>query len=78
VGVELEGVFTLRSLEDAVKLRKRLTGKRKVVVGASFMGVEVTSELISTGFGVTLIGRESAPLKLSLGRGSCFEDCSCS
>lgn len=68
-GVELEGVFTLRSLEDAVKLREWLTGKRKVVVvGASFIGVEVASELSSAGFEVTLIGIESAPLELSLGR----------
>jgi len=68
-GVELEGVFTLRSLEDAVKLREWLTGKRKVVVvGASFIGVEVASELSTAGFEVTLVGIESVPLELSLGR----------
>lgn len=58
------GVHTIRTLGDAVTLRGRLRpGRRLVIVGAGFVGVEVAATARRLGAEVTLL--ESGPLPLA-------------
>lgn len=65
----LDGVFTLRTREDAARLRARLAaGPRKVlVIGAGFTGSEVASACRELGLPVTVVERSAAPLAGALG-----------
>lgn len=68
-GVELGGVTTIRSLEDARAVRAVLQpGCRVVVVGAGFIGGEIASSARARGADVTLV--EAAPLPLENAVGS--------
>lgn len=65
---ELDGVYTLRTLDDAQALRAALTtGPRVVVIGAGFIGAEVAASCRQLGLGVTLIEAMDVPLAQSLG-----------
>ncbi len=62
-GAELEGVHTLRGLEDAVALRSRLeTSKHLLIVGAGFIGCEVAASARSLDLAVTVIDIAPHPL----------------
>ena len=65
----LDGVFTLRTREDAAALRQRLTGRpgRVLVIGAGFTGSEVASACRDQDLPVTVAERGSAPLVGALG-----------
>lgn len=65
----LDGVVTLRTLEDAADLRTRLEAgpRRVVVIGAGFIGSEVASACRDLGIEVTLIERSRQPLGNALG-----------
>lgn len=64
----LEGVHTLRTLDDAVALRADLTaGRRLVVIGAGFIGAEVASSARSLGLDVTVVEALTTPLAGALG-----------
>ncbi len=55
-----EGVVTLRSLEDAITLRRLLGDpKRVVLVGAGFVGLEVAASVTGLGHSATVIGRSN-------------------
>jgi len=57
-GKDLEGVFTIRTPEDAVEIREAVDQgdvKRVVVIGGGFIGIEVAENLIEQGVKVTLI-----------------------
>jgi 3-phenylpropionate/trans-cinnamate dioxygenase ferredoxin reductase subunit len=59
----LAGVFTLRSLDDALALRAELErGPRVVVVGAGFIGAEVAATCRRRGLDVTLVEPLPAPM----------------
>ncbi len=61
-------VHTLRTLEDAQRLKEQLVpGRRLVVVGAGFVGAEVAATARGIGMDVTLIGSGSFPLSGPLG-----------
>jgi NADPH-dependent 2,4-dienoyl-CoA reductase/sulfur reductase-like enzyme/ferredoxin len=65
----LDGVFTLRTAEDAFRLRRRLaegTG-RVLVIGAGFTGSEIASVCRELGRPVTVAERGPAPLVGALG-----------
>ena len=63
-GEELDGVHYLRSLDDAVAIRERLSaGGPVIVVGAGFIGAEVAASARELGADVTLL--EIAPVPLS-------------
>ncbi|HEY2831518.1 MAG TPA: FAD-dependent oxidoreductase [Sporichthyaceae bacterium] len=64
----LDGVFYLRSLADADRLRGALSGGgRVVVVGAGWIGLEGAAAARHYGCEVTLIEPEAAPLNRVLG-----------
>lgn len=65
---DVEGVHTLRTLDDAVALRDALAGSpRVVIVGAGFIGAEVASTCRSLGLDVTVLEALPAPLAPVLG-----------
>jgi 3-phenylpropionate/trans-cinnamate dioxygenase ferredoxin reductase subunit len=64
----LPGVYTLRTLEDATRIRQELLeAPRVVVVGAGFIGLEVASSARSLGLDVTVIEATKSPLEPALG-----------
>jgi NADPH-dependent 2,4-dienoyl-CoA reductase/sulfur reductase-like enzyme len=64
----LEGVHTLRTLDDAVALRADLAAaSRLVVIGAGFIGAEVASSARSLGLDVTVVEALPTPLAGPLG-----------
>lgn len=65
----LEGVFTLRNLDDALQLRDWLVpGNRLVVVGAGFIGAEVASSARYLGLDVTVLESAEAPMIRAVGK----------
>ena len=55
-GAGLEGVFYLRSLDDSRRIRDHAaSGKRAVVIGGGFIGMEAASSLVQRGLDVTLV-----------------------
>lgn len=67
-GHHLDGVHTLRTLDDARDLRAALAAaERLVVVGAGFVGAEVASTARAMGLHVTLVEPAPAPLAGALG-----------
>ncbi|HEY1973454.1 MAG TPA: FAD-dependent oxidoreductase [Pseudonocardia sp.] len=65
---KLAGVFTLRTLDDAIAVRSALeSGARTVVVGAGFIGSEVASGARKRGLPVTVLEALPVPLVRSVG-----------
>ncbi|MCP9210013.1 NAD(P)/FAD-dependent oxidoreductase [Streptomyces sp. NEAU-Y11] len=66
---ELDGVFVLRTRQDAVALNRRLTAvpRRVLVIGAGFTGSEIASACRELGLEVTVAERGPAPLVGALG-----------
>ncbi len=55
-GVDLPGVFTLRTIADATAIRERLgAGRKVVVIGAGFIGLEIAATATSLGAEVTVV-----------------------
>ena len=55
-GVELDGVYTLRTIEDAEAIRTRLTeGAKVLVIGAGWIGLEVAAAARKRGASATVI-----------------------
>ena len=64
----LDGVFTLRTLDDALAIRSAVeTSARVVVVGAGFIGAEVAATCRTRGLQVTLLEALPVPLVRGLG-----------
>jgi 3-phenylpropionate/trans-cinnamate dioxygenase ferredoxin reductase subunit len=67
-GRTLDGVFDLRTYEDAERLRGRaLRGGTAAVVGAGFIGCEVTASLRALGVAIEVIDPGAVPLLRVLG-----------
>jgi len=65
---ELEGVFGLRTLDDAIGIRRALdAGARTVVIGAGFIGSEIASSARKRGLGVTVVEALPTPLVRATG-----------
>ena len=67
-GWQREGVCDLRTLDDALALRKRFAaGPRLVIVGGGFIGCEVAAAARNSGIDVTVVEMMPAPLHGVLG-----------
>jgi NADPH-dependent 2,4-dienoyl-CoA reductase/sulfur reductase-like enzyme/nitrite reductase/ring-hydroxylating ferredoxin subunit len=68
-GHDLPHVCYLRTLADSRRIiEKAKDAKRAVVIGASFIGLEVAWSLRERKLKVAVVGRESVPLEKALGR----------
>jgi apoptosis-inducing factor 3 len=68
-GVDLPHVFKLRTLADSKAIIARAAEvKRAVVIGASFIGLEVAASLRNRGLDVIVVGQEKIPLERVLGQ----------
>ncbi|MEO7071099.1 MAG: FAD-dependent oxidoreductase [Nostocoides sp.] len=68
-GADLTGVFTLRTLDDAMALRTALSHKGNVVlVGAGWIGLEVAAAAREAGNTVTVFEPQETPLLGALGK----------
>jgi len=67
-GADLANIFLLRSLDDCQRIRQTaLDASRAVVVGASFIGMEVAAALAQRGLHVTVVAPEAVPFARTLG-----------
>ncbi|MGO4247020.1 NAD(P)/FAD-dependent oxidoreductase [Paenarthrobacter sp. RAF54_2] len=68
-GGELEGVMTFRTFEDSLRLQSLLRdgGRRVVMVGSGWIGMELAAAARSYGNDVVLLGLEEIPLSAAIG-----------
>lgn len=67
-GANLDGIYSLRTVGDADRIREAMTaGSRAVVVGMGFIGAEVAASLRGKGLDVTAIDPGKTPLFRVLG-----------
>lgn len=67
-GAQLPHVHTLRTLFDSRAIaNEALAGKRVVVIGSSFIGLEAAASLRARGVEVTVVGPDAVPLARALG-----------
>jgi NADPH-dependent 2,4-dienoyl-CoA reductase/sulfur reductase-like enzyme len=67
-GHSLPGVHVMRTLDDALALRKSFTaGARLVVVGAGFLGCEAAASAVRLGLSVTLVDPLPQPMVRQFG-----------
>jgi len=68
-GADLKNIFTLRTPEDAAEIAKVAKhGMKMVVVGGSFIGMEIASTLRKKGCEVSVVAMESVPFERVLGK----------
>ena len=76
-GSDLDGLHVLRTLDDSDALRDELSagGRRVVIAGSSWIGLEVAASARQYGNEVTVVGHGDVPLQGALGAelGSVFE-----
>lgn len=71
-GIDSEGIFTLRNVEDTDRIKSYLTEhavKRAVVVGAGFIGLEMAENLYHAGVSVSVVemgNQVMAPIDFSM------------
>jgi NADPH-dependent 2,4-dienoyl-CoA reductase/sulfur reductase-like enzyme/nitrite reductase/ring-hydroxylating ferredoxin subunit len=67
-GADQDRVHTLRSVADCRAIIKRVKGARRVlVIGASFIGLEVAAALVARGLEVHVVAPEARPMERILG-----------
>ncbi|KAM6946447.1 apoptosis inducing factor mitochondria associated 4 [Aplochiton taeniatus] len=66
-GSDLEGVMSVQTYEDAKGIHRSCEGKKAVIIGASFIGMEVASYLSDKAVSVAMVGNSACPFKKSLG-----------
>jgi 3-phenylpropionate/trans-cinnamate dioxygenase ferredoxin reductase subunit len=67
-GLDLPGIYDLRSVDDAERIRAEIApGKTVVIAGMGFIGSEVAASLRQKGLEVTVIDGNAAPLARVLG-----------
>ncbi len=68
-GSDLKNVFTLRTYNDSDAIIEAAgKGKRAVIIGSSFIGMETAHSLSQRGLKVTVVSRDSVPFQNVLGR----------
>jgi 3-phenylpropionate/trans-cinnamate dioxygenase ferredoxin reductase component len=67
-GLDLEGIYDLRTLADCERIRAEIApGRKAVVVGMGFIGSEVAASLRQSGVEVVIVDRNKVPLRRVLG-----------
>jgi len=67
-GLDLEGVYQLRTVADCDRIREEISpGRTAVVVGMGFIGSEVAASLRQSGVEVAVVDRNKVPLRRILG-----------
>ncbi|XP_064647805.1 apoptosis-inducing factor 3-like isoform X2 [Lineus longissimus] len=66
-GHDLKNVFQLRSIEDANTIASSSKGKNVVIMGASFIGMEVAAYLAGKAKSVSVVGNHTVPFQMTLG-----------
>ncbi|GLD57277.1 apoptosis-inducing factor 3-like protein [Lates japonicus] len=66
-GCDLQGVKLLQSYEDAREIHNSCLGQKAVIIGASFIGMEVASFLSDKAASVAVVGTTRYPFERSLG-----------
>ena len=66
-GADLDGVRTLRTPQDANFIAEQAAGKHVVIVGGSFIGMEVAAAIVGSCTKVTVIDRNSVSFQSTLG-----------
>ncbi|XP_053375535.1 apoptosis-inducing factor 3-like isoform X2 [Mercenaria mercenaria] len=67
-GVNLENVFSLRTPDDANKIAEAATGKTVVIIGSSFIGLEVASYMSGKAVYIHVLCRGECPLENVFGK----------
>lgn len=60
-GADLKGIYVLRSPEDGATITAEFEGKNVVIIGSSFIGLEVAAALVKKSASTTVLGREETP-----------------
>ncbi|MGR0159476.1 NAD(P)/FAD-dependent oxidoreductase [Paenarthrobacter nitroguajacolicus] len=68
-GSDLDGVMTFRTLDDSLQLQSLLHngGRRVVMIGSGWIGMELAAAARTYGNDVTLLGLEDIPLSAAIG-----------
>ncbi|XP_033905208.3 apoptosis-inducing factor 3-like isoform X1 [Acipenser ruthenus] len=66
-GADLDNVTLLRTPEDSSRIHQAALGKNVVILGTSFIGMEVASYLSATASSVSVIGNSAVPYQNTLG-----------
>ena len=67
-GIDLEGIYGLRTVVDSERIRAEISpGRKAVVVGMGFIGSEVAASLRQSGVEVTVVDRNTVALRRVLG-----------
>jgi 3-phenylpropionate/trans-cinnamate dioxygenase ferredoxin reductase component len=67
-GIDSEGIYGLRTVADAERIRAEISpGQKALVVGMGFIGSEVAASLRQSGVEVTVVDRNTVPLRRVLG-----------
>ncbi len=67
-GLDLEGIYDLRTVTDSDRLRAEIApGRKAVVVGMGFIGSEVAASLRQSGVEVAVVDRNEVPLRRVFG-----------
>uniref|UniRef100_A0A671P829 Apoptosis inducing factor mitochondria associated 3 n=1 Tax=Sinocyclocheilus anshuiensis TaxID=1608454 RepID=A0A671P829_9TELE len=66
-GKDVGNVFHLRTPEDANSIATLASSKNAVIVGTSFIGMEVAAALTDKAHSVSVIGIEAVPFRKALG-----------
>jgi NADPH-dependent 2,4-dienoyl-CoA reductase/sulfur reductase-like enzyme/ferredoxin len=68
-GIDLPGVFALRTIDDALEVRRHVHHpglRRAVVIGGGLLGLEAAYHLVQTGLRVWIVGRGEWPANRQL------------
>jgi len=66
-GVDLNNIHMLRTISDANAIASKAEGKNVIIVGSSFIGMEVASALASKASSVSVVDLVKVPFQLTLG-----------
>ncbi|GAB3559035.1 FAD-dependent oxidoreductase [Arthrobacter alkaliphilus] len=68
-GSDLAGVTTFRTFNDSRRLKEELSGggRKVVMIGSGWIGMELAAAASSYGNSVTLLGLEEVPLSMAIG-----------